>query len=134
MIELALGRFPFAEDDDDAGDDEVPEELQGTLSPTKPPTTLKVKEKKKGDRTSGMQSGGGFSMFDLLQRIVNEPPLSLPRKDGRFKTEFCDLIDLCLKKDLAERPSPKELKANAYFKVLEASSVDLLAWVKQVKK
>lgn len=133
MIELALGRFPFSEDDSE-DDDDVPEELQGTLSPTKPGITLATKPKRRGDRSADAQAGNGFSMFDLLQRIVNEPPLSLPRDDGRFSTEFCDFIDLCLKKDLAARPSPKEIKRNPYFRKLEETRVDLLAWVKSLKK
>ncbi|MCO5598580.1 hypothetical protein L7F22_052677 [Adiantum nelumboides] len=131
IIELALGRFPFAENDDEE-DEEVPEELQGTLSPAKPGGGLANKQRK-GDR-SAESNGGGFSMFDLLQRIVNEPPLALPRGDGRFSEEFCDFIDLCLRKDLSARPSPKELSNNTYFKKIEAQKVDLLDWVKGLKK
>ncbi|KAH3672182.1 hypothetical protein WICMUC_004411 [Wickerhamomyces mucosus] len=45
-------------------------------------------------------------ILDLLQRIVNEDPPSLPRT--KFSNELCDFVDLCLKRQ-NERPTPLEL-------------------------
>ncbi len=45
-------------------------------------------------------------ILDLLQRIVNEEPPSLPR--SKYSKELCDFVDLCLKKQ-NERPTPLEL-------------------------
>lgn len=45
-------------------------------------------------------------ILDLLQRIVNEEPPSLPRT--KYSKELCDFVDLCLKKQ-NERPTPIEL-------------------------
>lgn len=45
-------------------------------------------------------------ILDLLQRIVNEDPPSLPR--NRYSKELCDFVELCLKKQ-NERPTPLEL-------------------------
>lgn len=126
-MELALGRFPFADTEEE---DDIPEELKGTLSPTKPDRD--AASKKEHSRNNGSQ-GGGLSMFDLLQRIVNEPALSLPRDEGKFPKSLCDFVDLCLIKDFSARPSPKELESHDDFKTLEDQKVDLLAWVKGLK-
>jgi mitogen-activated protein kinase kinase len=45
-------------------------------------------------------------ILDLLQRIVNEDPPSLPR--DKYSKDLCDFVDLCLKKQ-HERPTPLEL-------------------------
>lgn len=45
-------------------------------------------------------------ILDLLQRIVNEDPPSLPRQ--KYSKELCDFVDLCLKKQQS-RPTPQEL-------------------------
>lgn len=44
-------------------------------------------------------------ILDLLQRIVNEDPPTLPR--DKYSDELCDFIDLCLKKQ-KDRPTPNE--------------------------
>lgn len=73
-----------------------------------------------------------MSILDLLQHIVNEPAPRLPR-DDRFKTDMCDFVDLCLRKDPSARPSPKELTTHEYVKSMESAKVDLLGWVKGLK-
>lgn len=45
-------------------------------------------------------------ILDLLQRIVNEEPPSLPR--DKYSKELCDFVDLCLKKQM-DRPTPLDL-------------------------
>lgn len=49
-----------------------------------------------------------MSILELLQHIVNEPaPQLVP--EYKFPKESHDFIDLCLRKDPDERPTPKEL-------------------------
>lgn len=115
MIELALGRFPFSEDQ--ASDDSDLEDLQGTLSPGKPlfggaTGQKKSKEDKERKRKSiGVSLQGGsrtMSILELLQHIVNEPAPRLT-PEGRFPKAAEDFVDACLLKDPEVRKTPKEL-------------------------
>lgn len=151
VIELALGRFPFSEEDDkedvsEDDDDDIPEELRGTLSPTKPDAQaaaraagVRAKKTKKAEKPAGVSlegTGTQMSILDLLQHIVNEPAPRLPTvapNGRRFSNEMVQFIDLCLCKDVAKRPSPKELTEHSYVKGAEAARIDLLGWVKSLK-
>lgn len=146
VIEVALGRFPFLEEspseDEEDEDDDLPEELRGTLSPTRPEIHVAARaaakakgEGKKKTRNSmqGVGAASQMSILDLLQHIVNEPAPRLPRDDSRFKIDMCDFVDLCLRKDPSARPSPKELTKHDYVKNMESAKVDLLGWVKGLK-
>ena len=115
MIELALGRFPFSEDQ--ASDDSDLEDLQSTLSPGKPLFSAstgqkKSKEDKERKRKSiGVSLQGGartMSILELLQHIVNEPAPRLT-PEGRFPKAAEDFVDACLLKDPEARKAPKEL-------------------------
>ena len=129
LIELALGRFPFADSDDSDDSDFI--DFEGTLSPHdadstvhygrplsfQPPPPSQPKEKygkksKQDKRKSKGVSleGGGMTMsiLELLQHIVNEPAPRLT-PEGKFPTESEEFLELCLKKDPDERPTPKEL-------------------------
>jgi serine/threonine protein kinase len=137
LIELALGRFPFTEgdeDDDSSGEDEP------TLSPVRPAareTALAGAEARRAERRSMVvqngklstapaasapkpkpkapkpkkapQNGslGGMSILELLQHVVNEPAPRLP--EGRFRKDAHVFVDACLAKDVHKRPTPKEL-------------------------
>ncbi|KAN0063346.1 MAP kinase kinase (MEK) [Thecaphora frezii] len=137
VIELALGRFPFADGDGDSDDeDDLPADLAGTLSPTRPNPHLasrpdaKDKAKRRKSRAGVSLEGSSvqMSILDLLQHIVNEPPPKLP--EGKFPKEMEDFINLCLVKDPAKRPTPKDLTQHKYVMDAEAAKVDLLGWVK----
>lgn len=140
VIELALGRFPFAESSDsDEDDDEVPEELRGTLSPTRPEVAAEARaaartasgngSAKKGGRGVSLEgSGAQMSILDLLQHIVNEAPPRLP-VEGGFPKPLDDFVNLCLVKEPAKRPSPKDLTKHSYVVEQESAKVDLLGWV-----
>ncbi|KAF9029427.1 Pkinase-domain-containing protein [Hymenopellis radicata] len=89
LIELALGRFPFSESDDDSDSDLS--EFENTLSPARPgsmgsiaalslPQSRKDRKsaaaKKDRRKSKGVSlQGGGMTMsiLELLQHIVNEP-------------------------------------------------------------
>ncbi|KAI9620372.1 hypothetical protein KEM48_008195 [Puccinia striiformis f. sp. tritici PST-130] len=132
LIELALGRFPFAEETNDSDDSGAEEH---TLSPTKPSGQnvqqsldaafqkreeqdgeLGVQKKKKG--ASGVSLEGGsaqMSILELLQHVVNEPAPKLPA--DRFQKYTCDFLDACLLKEHDARPTPKTLTDFEWFKV-----------------
>lgn len=114
LIELALGRFPFA---DSESDDSDLSEFEGTLSPSRPnplalpPRTKEQRDKRKKRKSKGVSlQGGGMTMsiLELLQHIVNEPAPRLT-PEGRFPREADDFVDSCLYKDPDQRKTPKEL-------------------------
>lgn len=119
LIELALGRFPFA---DSASDDSDLSDFEGTLSPSRPgpPIALtrgktkeeKEKAEKKNKRKSkgvSLQGGGmTMSILELLQHIVNEPAPKLT-PEGRFPPQAETFVDSCLLKDPDARMTPKDL-------------------------
>lgn len=126
LIELALGRFPFAES---SSDDSDLSDLEGTLSPSRPgplggglppvtPTKKRMskaekekQDKKKKRKSKGVSlQGGGMTMsiLELLQHIVNEPAPRLA-PEGRFPKEAEMFVDSCLSKDPDMRSTPKDL-------------------------
>ena len=112
LIELALGRFPFAES---SSDDSDLSDFEGTLSPSRPHPALtltkeqKDKKKKRKSRGVSLQGGGmTMSILELLQHIVNEPAPRLT-PEGRFPKEAEDFVDSCLLKDPDARKTPKDL-------------------------
>lgn len=121
MIELALGRFPFADSDSDDSD---LSDLEGTLSPSKPGNHLPAisaisrsktdkKEKRKSKGVSLQGGGMTMSILELLQHIVNEPAPKLT-PEGRFPAETEHYVDSCLLKDPDARPTPKELLVSVH--------------------
>lgn len=118
LIELALGRFPFAES---SSDDSDLSDFEGTLSPSRPmplpPKTPREKKTKKDRRKSkgvSLQGGGmTMSILELLQHIVNEPAPRLTPED-RYPKEAVDFIDSCLLKDPLQRQTPKQLLVSSF--------------------
>ena len=115
LIELALGQFPFSQDQ--ASDDSDLEDLQNTLSPGKPLFSASTgqkkskedKERKRGSIGVSLQGGARtMSILELLQHIVDEPAPRLT-PEGRFPKAAEDIVDACLLNDLKVRKTPKEL-------------------------
>ncbi|KAG8924813.1 MAP kinase kinase (MEK) [Tulasnella sp. 418] len=149
LIELALGRFPFADDGGSDSDFDDLADLEGTLSPQQPYSGLppsrpkkKKKEKENGDSMSkkdkrksrgvSLQGGGmTMSILELLQHIVNEPAPRLT-PPGAFPKESDDFVDACLKKDPEHRPTPKELLKHEWIEKSVTSDVDLVAWASTI--
>ena len=125
LIELALGRFPFAES---SSDDSDLSDFEGTLSPSRPnPLTLtkEQRDKKKKRKSKGVSlQGGGMTMsiLELLQHIVNEPAPRLA-PEGRFPREAEDFVDSCLLKDPDARKTPKDLLVRAPPPILSYSAI-----------
>ncbi|KAH9947602.1 kinase-like domain-containing protein [Amylocystis lapponica] len=134
LIELALGRFPFA---DSSSDDSDLSDFEGTLSPSRPTAlglpparSKEQKDKKKKRKSKGVSlQGGGMTMsiLELLQHIVNE---SAPRltPEGRFPKEAEDFVDSCLLKDPEKRRTPKDLLSHPWAERSRSSTFDLEAW------
>lgn len=148
LIELALGRFPFAGSDSDDSDlSDIPDELEGTLVPSRPgsmgsfvalsspsrkarPKSMKSKAKKDRRKSKGVSlQGGGMTMsiLELLQHIVNEPAPRLT-PEGRFPKEAENFVDSCLSKDPDMRKTPKELLRDLWIEQARVSTVDVRAW------
>ncbi|KIY71966.1 kinase [Cylindrobasidium torrendii FP15055 ss-10] len=133
LIELALGRFPFA---DSESDDSDLSDLEHTLSPGRP-ISMSAKrqakeDKKKKDRrkSKGVSlQGGGMTMsiLELLQHIVNEPAPRLTPED-RYPVESNNFIEACLYKDPEVRKAPKELVAHAWIQETLDSRPDMETW------
>jgi len=133
LIELALGRFPFS----DYGEEQDLPDLDGTLSPHRGmdptvhpgrPLSLQPIVPKNHHLNAGVHGrrnsrgvsleGGGMmmSILELLQHIVNEPaPRLVPEE--RFPKESHDFINLCLRKNPNERPTPKELITHEWMAI-----------------
>ncbi|CAD6893803.1 unnamed protein product [Tilletia laevis] len=136
VIELALGRFPFATGEDD--DTDVSDDLAGTLSPIKPTPHAAIeqaKEKARKRRSKGGVSLEGstqqLSILDLLQHIVNEPAPRLP-EGGKFPASMEEFVNRCLIKEPDERPTPKELLKDPWVEKSDRADVDLLAWAQSL--
>lgn len=115
LIELALGRFPFSESEQDDSD---LSDFEGTLSPGHPIPLPAARAKAKADKAKkdrrkskgvSLQGGGMMmSILELLQHIVNEPaPRLIPEE--RFSKEAQDFVDSCLFKDPDARKAPQDL-------------------------
>ena len=132
LIELALGRFPFAES---ASDDSDLSDFEGTLSPSRPGPLGSIargakskEEKEKADKKKKRKSkgvslqGGGMTMsiLELLQHIVNEPAPRLT-PEGRFPEQAEDFVDSCLLKDPDARRTPKDLLVRVCIHTIQLS-------------
>ncbi|EIW72783.1 hypothetical protein TREMEDRAFT_26879 [Tremella mesenterica DSM 1558] len=150
LIELALGRFPFAEPPDssseaDASDSEAQAtfDANATLPLAAQRAALDLGGNSNGNgnnsppherrRSRGVSLAGGgstMSILDLLQHIVNEPAPKLysPRKD--FPQEAVDFVEDCLSKDPATRKSPQELLKSSWIVDSKVTKADLEKWTK----
>ncbi|KAJ2962383.1 hypothetical protein NQZ79_g2570 [Umbelopsis isabellina] len=54
------------------------------------------------------EDGQSLAVFELLQRIVNEPMPTLS-KDKHYSPELKEIISMCLLKDMELRPTPADL-------------------------
>ncbi|KAJ9100018.1 hypothetical protein QFC19_005836 [Naganishia cerealis] len=122
LIELALGRFPFSNNDNAAngsghnGDDDsdLPDQLRATAKASRSPPVLPAVGSGGGGggKSSKPNAGPNMSILDLLQYIVNEPAPRLT-PSGKYPREAELFIDDCLQKDPGLRKNPKELLVSA---------------------
>ncbi|KIJ54725.1 hypothetical protein M422DRAFT_58143 [Sphaerobolus stellatus SS14] len=136
LIELALGRFPFAESSDDEDDDS---DFENTLSPSRPGSialppagsgrnkTTSKKDKRKSKGVSLQGGGMTMSILELLQHIVNEDAPRLSPED-KFPTDAVTFVASCLLKDPDVRPTPKELLKHDWMMQSRTADIDLEGW------
>lgn len=142
IIELALGRFPFADDDDeDDVDEEEEEELRGTLNARIASSASPNGHGRRPSRSKNHNAGASqMSMLELLQRIVNEPPPRLYSSSSASAPggilcpeDLCKFVDECLTKDPKKRPTPKELTKHPYIIKCETgaggAAINVKKWV-----
>lgn len=115
LIELALGRFPFSNNDDASNgshgsgtgredDSDLPDELRATAKASRGPPVLPAS----GTSKPAPAAGPNMSILDLLQYIVNEPAPRLT-PPGKYPREAEVFVDDCLQKDPGLRKNPKQL-------------------------
>ena len=73
-----------------------------------------------------------MAIFELLEYIVNQPPPRLPSKV--FSPEMRDFVDICLKKNPAERPDLVTLMKHPWLVGVETDTADVAKWVQDVIK
>ncbi|KAI0032571.1 kinase [Vararia minispora EC-137] len=120
LIELALGRFPFADSSSD--DDSDLSEFEGTLSPSRPMELPPSKSKKERDEKKAKKN-----KRKSKGHIVNEPAPRLT-PEGRFSRMAEEFVDGCLLKDPDVRKTPKELLQHEWILHAKSSNFDLEAW------
>ncbi|WRT64198.1 uncharacterized protein IL334_001127 [Kwoniella shivajii] len=147
LIELALGRFPFTDNQDNENDNEFEalsdtEEDPGpehdfdpdatlplsTQRPKLPPADTTKKERRKSKGVSLAGGGHTMSILDLLQHIVNEPAPRLTSRRKTFPQEAVTFVQDCLYKDPAERTSPQDLLASDWIVNSKVTQSDLKTW------
>uniref|UniRef100_A0A0N5AKD8 mitogen-activated protein kinase kinase n=1 Tax=Syphacia muris TaxID=451379 RepID=A0A0N5AKD8_9BILA len=60
-----------------------------------------------------LNAPSNMSIFDFLNYVISEPSPSLPRKI--FSDAFVDFVEICLKKELAERANLKALLNHQFY-------------------
>lgn len=122
LVELAQGRFPFA-DPPESGEES---EEEYDPDPTLPVSAQRPNiPSEKRHRKRGVSLGGGgmtMSILDLLQHIVNEPAPRLSTAKKTFPAAAEDFIDGCLDKDPMLRRSPQELLVSLPHRALPHSN------------
>ncbi|KAH8911898.1 kinase-like protein [Coniochaeta sp. PMI_546] len=74
------------------------------------------------------EEGAPAGILDLLQQIVHEPAPKLPKSDA-FPQILDDMIQKCLYKNPADRPTPKELYVrDPFVQAAKRTPVDLKDW------
>lgn len=82
------------------------------------------------DRDEDGKTKQPMGILDLLQRIVKEPPPALP-DDAPFSNHFRNFVNRCLSEE-SERPTPQELKNDAFFILSKKNNIRLDKWAQQL--
>lgn len=141
LVELALGRYPIPPPDSKELKaifgplyNEEDQTDTATHSPknrySQSPATLSVGNSVAGPSSNSTGDNASLSIFDLLHRIVNDPPPTVPL--GVFSPEFKRLVDSCLVKNPSERANLRVLMNHPFIKRSSTEDVDFAHWVCQV--
>jgi len=124
LLEMALGCYPIPPPD--------PAHLAHSFGPAFLEDPQNLVPSPRTPRTPHTPQGMNKTMaiFELLEYIVNQPP---PRLPGRvFSNEMRDFVDICLRKNPAERPDLATLMGHPWLKGVEQDTTDVARWVQEV--
>lgn len=124
LLEMALGCYPIPPPD--------PAHLAHSFGPAFLEDPQNLVPSPRTPRTPHTPQGMNKTMaiFELLEYIVNQPP---PRLPGRvFSNEMRDFVDICLRKNPAERPDLATLMAHPWLRGVEQDTTDVARWVQEV--
>jgi len=124
LLEMALGCYPIPPPD--------PAHLAHSFGPAFLEDPQNMVPSPRTPRTPHTPQGMNKTMaiFELLEYIVNQPP---PRLPGRvFSNEMRDFVDICLRKNPAERPDLATLMGHPWLKGVEQDTTDVARWVQEV--
>lgn len=116
LVELALGRYPIPPPDARY----LKEVFEPTLNEDNASGLQAISSTSTGDNAS-------LSIFDLLHRIVNDPPPTVPSK--YFTQDFKSLVDSCLVKNPSERANLKVLMSHPFVVKWRGQDVKFAEWV-----
>lgn len=123
LVELAIGKYPIPPPSDEElqqifGDNAIQEHLDAS----KEPRRLEGGGKSAfvGDGADGTKP---LAIFELLDRIVNEPAPRLSRQ--YFSTEFITFVETCLQKNPQERSDFQTLLNHGWCKRTETEWADI---------
>ena len=111
MVEIAHGRFPFADDEEVAFDENT--------------VTAAALNGRNEQREAAP-----LSILELLQHIVYEPP---PRLHRSFPARMHAFVNACLCKDVALRPTPMELMNHEYVRGSCNEQFSVAEWVENLR-
>jgi len=123
LLEMALGCYPIPPPD--------PHHLANLFGPVfmEDPANMMPVPSPRTPRTPHTGSKP-MAIFELLEYIVNQPPPRLPSRV--FSNEMRDFVDICLKKNPAERPDLATLMSHPWIKGVEQDDCDVAAWVQGI--
>jgi len=124
LLEMALGCYPIPPPD--------PAHLAHSFGPAFLEDPQNMVASPRTPRTPHTPHGTNkpMAIFELLEYIVNQPP---PRLPGRvFSNEMRDFVDMCLRKNPAERPDLATLMSHPWLKGVEQDTTDVAKWVQDV--
>merc|ERR1719315_764290 len=127
LLEMALGCYPIPPPD--------PSHLAHIFGPAfmeDPANMIPVPSPRtpRTPHTPHSVANKPMAIFELLEYIVNQPPPRLPSKV--FTNEMRDFVDMCLRKNPAERPDLATLMAHPWLKGVEQDTTDVARWVQEV--
>lgn len=126
LVELAFGRYPIPPPDKNELKALFGNALLVEDTSSEPSVSPNSRQNSSGRFFQPTEKSP--SIFEFLERIVNDPPPSVPL--GVFSREFKDLVDSCLKKNPQERANLRTLMTHPFVKKSEKdNSIDFADWV-----
>lgn len=129
LLEMSLGCYPIPPPD--------PNRLAHIFGPTfseDPANMIPMPSPRTPRSTPHTPMGNNkpMAIFELLEYIVNQPPPRLPSRV--FSNEMREFVDMCLRKNPAERPDLATLMVHPWLRGIEQDETDVADWVRSIIK